>query len=57
MLLAAVLYLVCVAVAAVLVPLKLRTGFDVVLGTMFLTATLVLLGFYVLVLLSGAGSG
>jgi hypothetical protein len=57
MLLAAVLYLGCVAVASVLAPLKLRAGVGIVLGTMFWVATSLLFGFYVLVILSGAGSG
>lgn len=52
MLLAAFLYLGC---AAVLAPLKLRAGVGVVLGTMFWVATSLLMGFYVLVFLSGGG--
>lgn len=55
MLLAAFLYLGCAAVAAVLAPLKLRAGVGVVLGTMFWVATSLLMGFYVLVFLSGGG--
>lgn len=55
MLLAAALYLGCIALAAVLAPLKLRAGVEVVAGTVLLVATSIILAFYVLMIFSGGG--